>query len=90
MAPVPGEARQANYPSTVAYIAAVLLFRMEKLGVLGKADAKAKVEDEGPQLRGGKLLAGIGRQCPSCYAMTLHKVDGCDQCSACGHTGSCG
>jgi ribonucleoside-diphosphate reductase alpha chain len=86
MAFVPGEKRQENYPSTVAYIAAVLLARMGKLGLLNGAPAATA---EAP-ISGAPLLAGTGQQCPECHALTLHKVAGCMHCSSCGHSGSCG
>jgi ribonucleoside-diphosphate reductase alpha chain len=31
-----------------------------------------------------------GRKCPECGAHALIRKDGCDWCSNCGHTGSCG
>jgi ribonucleoside-diphosphate reductase alpha chain len=87
LAQVPGEARQQNYPSTVAYIAEVLLARMNKLGLLGRELAAP----ESPAgVAGSGLLGGSGRQCPSCHALALHKVAGCEVCSNCDYTGSCG
>lgn len=35
-------------------------------------------------------LTGAGKKCPECGAHELHKVDGCQKCSNCGHVGSCG
>lgn len=81
MAQVPGEQRQQLYPSTVAYMAQVLLHRLRVLGVkpLGEAGASPS-----------QAVAQTGQQCPSCYAMTLQKRDGCEVCDNCGHIGSCG
>lgn len=84
---VPGENRQQNYPSTVAYIAAVLLARMGKLGLLKGgplADTQRGHEHAHPLLEGG------GQQCPECKALTFHKKGGCMECTSCGHVGSCG
>lgn len=84
---VPGENRQQNYPSTVAYIAAVLLARMGKLGLL-----KGRALTEGAQAApdAAPLLAGSGQPCPECRALAYHKVAGCMQSSDCGQVGSCG
>lgn len=87
MAFVPGENRQENYPSTVAYIAAVLLARMGKLGLLKGGSLAETVQATAPSQA---LLAGTGQQCPDCHALTLHKVAGCMHCASCGYVGSCG
>ena len=31
-----------------------------------------------------------GRKCPECGNKTMIRKDGCDFCTACGHTGACG
>jgi ribonucleoside-diphosphate reductase alpha chain len=87
LAQVPGEKRQQNYASTVAYIAEVLLARMETLGLCREP---VQAESEVRPARGGALLAGAGQQCPECHALTLHKVGGCQECTSCGYVGSCG
>ena len=84
-----------NYPSTVAYMAALLLDRYRVLGLIDKdlelmhgqskpglptTDAEAKEP----------VLKFNGMQCPACNSMTLHKRDGCKVCENCGHTGECG
>lgn len=76
---VPGEKRQKNYPSTVAYLAAVLLHRYESLGLIASEDLAQQTQK-----------TGAGKLCPSCKTPSLHKRDGCEVCDACGHTGSCG
>lgn len=86
LAHVPGQKRQRNYPSTVAYLAEVLLARMQSLGL---CSVRQEAEARQPA-RGGTLLAGGGVQCPECHAMSLHKVGGCQECSSCGYVGSCG
>lgn len=89
LAQVPGEGRQQSYPSTVAYVAVVLLARIKALGLINggttlKKAVAVAVEVEPP------VFKAAGRQCPSCMSMSLHKRDGCDICENCGHTGSCG
>jgi ribonucleoside-diphosphate reductase alpha chain len=93
-APVPGEERSALYPSTVAYIATLLLHRYKVLGILdddGRAiqsagilalpDPVQVIEHETPPIK--------GKVCPNCHAAALIKRDGCEFCTACGFTGQC-
>ncbi len=83
---VPGEARQESYPSTVAYIATVLLARMKRLGLV---PAEKPEQAEG-DAQGIPLQLAAGKYCPQCHGLTVTKVAGCDVCSACDYTGSCG
>lgn len=93
LAQVPGEAKQMNYPSTVAYVATLLLARMKALGLLEGAPL-ARSGDAQPVVEvteaANRPVRGGGKQCPECGSMSLHKVDGCERCDACGHIGSCG
>jgi len=95
MAPVPGEKRQQVWPSTVAYVARLIIHRYAMLGVL---------DDQGFPLRemgilqapAAKALAAetvtpmAGKPCPECGNSTLIHKDGCDFCTACGYVGQCG
>ena len=93
-AAVPGEERSTLYPSTVAYIATLLLHRYKVLGILdddGRAiqsagilalpDAVKVIEHETAPIK--------GKVCSSCGAAAVIKRDGCDFCTACGTTGHC-
>ena len=93
-APVPGEDRSSLFPSTVAYIATLLLHRYKVLGIL---------DDEGRAIASSGILAlpdavkliehetapVKGKVCPSCHAAAMIKRDGCEFCTACGYTGQC-
>jgi ribonucleoside-diphosphate reductase alpha chain len=93
-AQVPGEERAALYPSTVAYIATLLLHRYKVLGIL---------DDEGRAIQSAGILALPdavkviehetapikGKVCPNCHAAAMIKRDGCEFCTACGYTGHC-
>jgi len=95
----PGRHRQRVYPSTVAYIATLLLHRYTMLGILN-----AEGEPVSPmglvQVSGDKVVpiaraAGAqkvmaGRRCPDCGTYAVIRKDGCDFCTACGATGTCG
>ena len=89
LAQVPGDVKQQNYPSTVAYVAAVLLARMQALGLIGRQAQLLKAETRSVTVEVSEVKAA-GRQCPECKTMSLHKRDGCEVCDHCGFSGSCG
>lgn len=97
LAHVPGESRQKLYPSTVAYIAELLIDRYKVLGLTGEEfeQDSAMVADhhcasgDGAGQHDGAREPGTGMLCPSCKTMNLHKVDGCTICE-CGYSGGCG
>lgn len=90
LARVPGSDRQASFPSTVAYIARLLIYRYHLLGILtedGRAETANAflVEDRG---RAGAAMAG--KKCPECGVNAVVTYNGCDKCTNCGYVGSCG
>jgi ribonucleoside-diphosphate reductase alpha chain len=90
MAFVPGSKKQQTFPSTVSYLARLILHRYSMLGILD--------EDGRPLQQMGILAAPVagrqkvmaGARCPECGNTTLIRKDGCDYCTACGYTGLCG
>lgn len=94
LAQVPGQQRQMNYPSTVAYMAAVLLDRYRVLGLDGgMLDTTGESQPKTEVVAGQAAIAsGTGALCPSCLTMNLHKRDGCKTCDhpGCGYVGECG
>lgn len=89
LATVPGEDRQQNYPSTVAYMAALLLHRYEVLGLL-KPDLTLTHTVEAKFTAVTAPGVGTGLMCPSCKTMSQHRKDGCLECANCFAIGSCG
>jgi len=91
MAFVPGERKQATFPSTVAYVARLILHRYAMLGILDEHGAPLTQMGilETPD-RGTAPKVMKGSRCPECGNATLIRKDGCDWCSACGYTGTCG
>ena len=91
MAFVPGTRRQQNYPSTVAYLAQLIIHRYAMLGVLDENGyptremgiLQAPREANAPKLMQGAL-------CSECGNFSVIRKDGCDFCTACGAVGSCG
>ena len=106
MAPVPGERRQQTWPSTVAYIARLVIHRYAMLGVLdehglpvramGILAAPAAKPVAGDAAAGRVIAAPVnlatmaGKACPECGNHTLIHKDGCEFCTACGYVGQCG
>ncbi|MBX3665456.1 MAG: adenosylcobalamin-dependent ribonucleoside-diphosphate reductase [Burkholderiales bacterium] len=91
MAFVPGERKQATYPSTVAYVARLILHRYAMLGILDENGAPlTQMGILATPERGTEPRVMKGARCPECGNATLIRKDGCDWCSACGYTGTCG
>jgi ribonucleoside-diphosphate reductase alpha chain len=91
MAFVPGERKQATYPSTVAYVARLILHRYAMLGILDENGAPlTQMGILATPERGTEPKVMKGSRCPECGNATLIRKDGCDWCSACGYTGACG
>ena len=99
MAFVPGlphnERRQQTWPSTVAYLARLIIHRYAMLGVLDEQGLPVRemgvLETPGQDAdvpASTSMLAG--RPCPECGNPTVIKKDGCDFCTACGYVGQCG
>ncbi|MDH0864882.1 adenosylcobalamin-dependent ribonucleoside-diphosphate reductase [Mitsuaria sp. GD03876] len=105
MAPVPtlsGERRQQVWPSTVAYVARLVIHRYAMLGVLDEngyplvdmglmQQAPARTASAArPASETGGVRAMAGKKCPECGNATLIHRDGCEFCTACGFVGQCG
>jgi ribonucleoside-diphosphate reductase alpha chain len=89
---VPGEKRQQTWPSTVAYLARLIIHRYAMLGILredGLPVTQAGIVGEEP-LQQGALPVMKGTACPECGNHTMIRKDGCDYCTACGYVGVCG
>ncbi len=91
MAFVPGTRRQQNWPSTVAYLARLIIHRYAMLGILDETGYPTREMGilETPREAGApKVMRGA--LCSECGNFTVIRKDGCDFCSACGAVGSCG
>jgi ribonucleoside-diphosphate reductase alpha chain len=91
----PGSEKQSIQPSTVAYIARLLIHRYNMLGILAAdgyplndAAREAIGQHAGPEKIVNLQLAG--KVCEECSVPAVIKRDGCDFCTACGHIGACG
>lgn len=93
MAFVPGQEKQRNYPSTVAYVAHLVLHRYAMLGILdetGKPVSDMGIFDRPDSMAAAVPTIMAGKVCSECAAAAVIRKDGCDYCTACGAIGSCG
>ena len=87
----PGERRQQVWPSTVAYLARLIIHRYAMLGVLDEEGFPVREMGVLENPGAGRASATLaGRPCPECGNPTVIKKDGCDFCTACGYVGQCG
>lgn len=98
-APVPGESRQACFPSTVAYVARLIIHRFSMLGILDERGLPIEPMGvlEAPPQRELRLVRSLnametlpGRCCRACGDYAVIKADGCERCTSCGQIGACG
>jgi ribonucleoside-diphosphate reductase alpha chain len=90
-----GQRRQQTWPSTVAYLARLVIHRYAMLGVLDEQGFPVREMGvlAAPQQRGDVAtlpLLQAGRPCPECGNSSVIHRDGCDFCTACGYVGQCG
>ena len=86
-----GERRQQTWPSTVAYLARLIIHRYAMLGVLNEDGFPLRdmgVLDAPRDAAASTPMAG--KACPECGNATMIHKDGCDFCTACGYVGQCG
>jgi len=91
MAFVPGSKKQQTFPSTVSYLARLILHRYAMLGILDERGIPTQQMGilEAPEKKGQTPIMQGGR-CPECGNNTMIRKDGCDYCTACGYVGTCG
>ena len=92
MARVPGGLKMESYPSTVSYVAKLIIHRYAMLGVLDEQgypmNQMGVLEIPEGQIKLIKSLAG--KTCKECGNTTLIRKDGCEFCTSCGAIGACG
>ncbi|HKQ29247.1 MAG TPA: ribonucleoside-diphosphate reductase, adenosylcobalamin-dependent, partial [Burkholderiales bacterium] len=90
MAFVPGVKKQQTFPSTISYLARLVLHRYAMLGILDENGLPHREMGilEAPSEKHAPVMAGA--KCPECSNSTLIRKDGCDYCTSCGYVGVCG
>jgi ribonucleoside-diphosphate reductase alpha chain len=94
MARVPGGAKMESYPSTVSYVAKLIIHRYAMLGILDEhgypVQQMGVLEIPEGQIKPTGTKPLIGKVCKECGNATLIKKDGCEFCTSCGAIGACG
>ncbi len=94
MARVPGGAKMESYPSTVSYVAKLIIHRYSMLGILDEhgypVQQMGVLEIPEGQIKATSTKPLIGKVCKECGNATLIKKDGCEFCTSCGAIGACG
>ncbi len=94
MAKEPGSERSRTWPSTVAYVARLIIHRYAMLGILTEEGHPIQqmgiLQEPAPDARAAALPAMRGTRCRECGNDTVIRKDGCDFCTACGAVGTCG
>jgi ribonucleoside-diphosphate reductase alpha chain len=100
LCPHSGPGKSQSWPSTVAYMAQLMIHRYAMLGVLTQdgvplEEMGVMVPEQSdlfsPETAAQPALKPLsGKPCPECGNHALIKKDGCEFCTACGHVGACG
>jgi ribonucleoside-diphosphate reductase alpha chain len=94
MARVPGSVKMESYPSTVSYVAKLIIHRYAMLGILDEHGYPVRpmgvMEIPETQLKSTAIRLIAGKVCKECGNATLIKKDGCEFCTSCGVIGACG
>ncbi len=95
MARVPGGNKMESYPSTVSYVAQLIIHRYAMLGILDEhgypVQQMGVLEIPEGQIKPTSSFKPIvGKRCKECGNATLIKKDGCEFCTSCGAIGACG
>jgi ribonucleoside-diphosphate reductase alpha chain len=95
MARTPGSPKSQVWPSTIAYLARLMIHRYAMLGILSEegypvSSAGILEVPTGKRKANGLAKPLAGKKCMECGNKTLIKKDGCEFCTSCGHIGACG
>lgn len=95
MAKVPGSEKSQTWPSTVAYVAKLIIHRYAMLGLLTEDGEPIQqmgiLQEPAPAGHAPAAMPAMkGKRCKECGNETVIRKDGCDFCTACGAVGACG
>ncbi len=90
MAFLPGSKKQLTFPSTVSYLARLIIHRYAMLGLLDEKGLPVQQMGILEAPAKGAVPVMQGGRCPECANYTMIRKDGCDYCTACGYVGVCG
>jgi ribonucleoside-diphosphate reductase alpha chain len=85
MAPVPGkEEKRQWYPSTVAYLAELILHRLRMLNLTDEVHGEGVLSFVAEKAKREEAAQPTGLHCSACHAYAVRKIDGCLCCTSCG------
>ncbi|MGB7301359.1 MAG: adenosylcobalamin-dependent ribonucleoside-diphosphate reductase [Burkholderiaceae bacterium] len=89
---IPGGNGESVWPSTVAWLAQLILHRYALLNLLDESGNPVAGSALVPlsENRAASPRPIPGRRCPECANRSLVRQAGCEFCTACGHLGACG
>jgi len=95
MAKIPGSEKSQTWPSTVAYVARLIIHRYAMLGLLTEDGQPIQqmgiLQEPAPAGQAPAAMPAMkGKRCKECGNETVIRKDGCDFCTACGAVGACG
>ncbi len=94
MAKLPGSEKSQTWPSTVAYVARLIIHRYAMLGILTEDGYPIQqmgiLQAPAPDQPARTIQPMRGTRCKECGNDTVIRKDGCDFCTACGAVGACG
>jgi ribonucleoside-diphosphate reductase alpha chain len=100
MARIPGSEKSQTWPSTVAYVARLVIHRYAMLGLLTEEGFPLTESGILSAPKGKRIIAErrrqadvksiSGKKCEECGNRSVIKKDGCDFCTSCGAIGACG
>ena len=94
MARIPGSNKSQTWPSTIAYLAQLMIHRYVMLGILTEEGYPVEIAGilDVPEAEQAKRTYKTlpGKKCPECGNRAMIRKDGCDFCTDCGYTGACG
>lgn len=94
MVRVPGSVKMESYPSTVSYVAKLIIHRYSMLGIFDEhgypVQQMGVLEIPEGQIKSTGVKPLVGKLCQECGNATLIKKDGCEFCTSCGAIGACG
>lgn len=89
----PGSNKQESVPSTVGYIARLLIHRYQMLGILDNEgfplNSMGMMQSDDEPLNQEQAQVISAKGCPECGTSALIRRDGCEFCTACGFIGTC-
>ena len=87
---IPGGQSDSSWPSTIAWLAQLILHRYRMLELLDETGHPQANTQDLPSAPTHVNRLVPGKRCQECGNRSVVRRDGCEFCTACGHLGVCG